>query len=161
MASPASFDPRLGRTLGDPRGMARRIQELERRMARLESTVGPPGRRVYWSELSGPWSSTSPPAGSSGITFDIAVPGVYLCFVQFTAYTTTAGLMTKELWIDDTLENSTGQYINTLSEHTTIAIEAGFREFDAASHTLKIRWAGTGATSDTNDRASFYAVRTS
>lgn len=159
MTSPAALDPRLGRSINDQRGMARRISEMERRLARLENQVGPPGRRVFWTELNGPFNASSPP--TSRVTFDIVVPGVYLCGVQFTGSASTTGLTSKELWVDDVLLNATGQFINTVNAHHTIALEAGFAEFTVGAHTLALRFVNSGATSDGNDRASFYAWRTS
>lgn len=154
-----AFDPRRSREISDTRGLARRINEMERRLKRLETQVGPPGRRVFWGEVIGPWSTANPP--TVGLTFNIVVPGVYLVAAQWTAFTTTAGLISKELFTDGTLLNSTGQYINTINEHTTVALEGGFVEWDVGSHTVTWRVTGTGATSDIQDRGSAWAWRTS
>lgn len=101
--SAGAFDPRHNRSIGNESGLARRVQEMERRLNSLSATQGDyPASIVPAGKLagSGAHNAGAPPNSTSGTTFTVPMTGFYLCRTDATAYVTALSVGQVQTYID-------------------------------------------------------------
>lgn len=148
-----SMDPRNERRTGTSEGLARRVAELERRIAQMESRPAP--FLPYFAALSGgPFSVTFPPNSTTGVAFNVPIPGTYMMLFGGTAYATVVGSIVQEHYIDGVLVASPDIYANEAGSHKTLSMRVTTYNFTAAgTHYWWTRQAV--GTTDGQDRANF------
>ena len=108
----------------------------------------------------GPWSSTAPPNGTTGIAFTVPQDGTYLCQLAASAYNTVGGNIDNFNWyIDGTLRGQRRHFVNPANTHLACVPQTVPIFLAAGTHYLYLNLTGTGAASDTNDFLDFSWVR--
>lgn len=156
---PAASDARLERRTGSPEGLARRVAELEKQVAKFSQGAYIPsfssGPNV------GPMATTGPPNATTGTAIDIQIPGRYMIVNWATALKTGGGGVGGCGWyMDGTFIGNFEFYHNEINSHRALPPRSDILSLSAGTH---YHWVYThaGMASDSNDRWGFFGWRVS
>jgi hypothetical protein len=151
-----SMDPRNERRTGSAEGLARRVAELERRVAKYERGVYVP---AFWISGSGGFSTSNPPNSTSGNAFTVPMAGTYICRGEVTVWATASGMQYVDLFVDANIQTNCEKYGNDVGNHQVLHSRWFSYNFSTAgNHYLWHKQVGAVA-SDGNDRWSFMGFR--
>lgn len=149
-------DPRHERRVGNPEGLARRVAELERKLARFEAAPYVPNFRVSGS---GPFN-TAVPGATTGTAVAITVPGVYAVYFGASGYQpTSAGMGYVDAYRNGSVFGNAELYFNQAGVHMELHARWHYITLDAGTHYFAPRH--VVMISDTNDRFDFLGIRVS